>query len=91
MNQVYNQYRDKNNKIPMTIKNALYFGFERYLGRREYAQNDELYLNGLLTDVEQGKRHHNEVCFYDSDAENVFRSIKHTLVALMVNSSGKSN
>lgn len=89
--RVYNQHIDNNNELPMNIKNALYFGIERYIGRRQYNQNVEDYLNGLLADVEQGKRHYNEVCFYDRGAEDVFRSIKYTLVDFITNNRNTFN
>jgi len=88
---IYCQYSDKYNALPIEIENALYFGFKRYLCHRQYTQNDEDYLNGLLGDVEQGKRHYNEACFYDRGAEDVFRSIKHALVALTVQHKNNSN
>lgn len=88
---IYCQHINKYNTLPMEIENALYFAIKRYLSHRQYEQDDENYLNGLLTDVAQGKRHHNDVCFYDSDAEDVFRTIKYALVALTVNNSNTRN
>lgn len=88
---IYCQHINKYNTLPMEIENALYFAIKRYLSHRQYKQDDKNYLNGLLADVAQGKRHHNDVCFYDSDAEDVFRIIKYALVALSVNNSNTRN
>ena len=68
--------------LPREIENALYFAVKRYLCKREYQNDDLAYLQGILSDVEQGKRHHNEACFYHSDADHVFRSLKYTIIGL---------
>lgn len=80
---IYCQYSDQYNVLPIEIENALYFGVKRYLCGRQYNQNNEHYLQGLLADIEQGKRHHNDACYYHRDAENVFRSIKYTVIGLL--------
>ncbi|NQZ11738.1 MAG: hypothetical protein HRT35_31695 [Algicola sp.] len=73
-------HTDKDDR--MSVENALYCVATKRMCKRQYDGDSQVYLSGLLNDVDSGKDEFSQVCYDNEYAAAVFMNLKMGLTLL---------